>query len=260
MRNPFGMWWRLAWDGRVLAAAVGQLPLTVLNSVVAVAALGRELEGMEGVEKPGETALGVSVGLMGLAGGWVGAMPVCREFVFFWRVVLGMGVFFVGAAVLFTPFSSSLALDLLTWNFANKTPDGAGGLAAQYRFGARSGASIMVLGAVKMAIGLIFGGEGLLKFLGRFPGGVLGIMLAAAGIELAKAGVGIYGHGEALHGVLGRKTDEEVTVVLVTAVAMLMTKNAGAGFIVGMLCHWSYRRADWWERRWIVGERRPLLT
>lgn len=121
----------------------------------------------------------------------------------------------------------------------------------------------MVLGAVKMAIGLVFGGESLLKFLGRFHGGVLGIMLAAAGVELAKAGVGIYGHGRARHDVLGRKNDEaqeELTVVLMTAAAMLVTKNAGAGFIVGMLCHWSYRRADWWERRQLVGERCPLLT
>lgn len=97
VRNPFGMFWRLAWDGRVLAAAVGQLPLTVLNSVVAVAALGRELEGMGGGERPGETALGVSVGLMGLVGGWVGGMPVCREFVPCFLVLgggsmLGMGV------------------------------------------------------------------------------------------------------------------------------------------------------------------------
>jgi hypothetical protein len=142
-------------------------------------------------------------------------------------------------------------------------PDGVGGLAAQYRFGARSGASIMVLGAVKMAIGLIFGGEGLLRFLGRFPGGVLGVMLAAAGIELAKAGVGIYGHGQdsrTLDGLLARMADEELTVVLVTAAAMLVSRNAGVGFIVGMLCHWSYRWADRLERRRMVSERCPLLT
>ncbi|KAK1836305.1 hypothetical protein QBC39DRAFT_339352 [Podospora conica] len=118
----------------------------------------------------------------------------------------------------------------------------------------------MVLGAAKMAIGLVFGGEGLLKFLARFPGGILGVMLAAAGIELAKAG--IYGHGQARDGVLRGKTEtqEELTVVLVTAAAMLVSRNAGVGFIVGMMCHWSYRWADWVERRRVVGERCPLLT
>ena len=65
---------------------------------------------------------------------------------------------------------------------------GAGGLAGQYRFGGRTGASIELLGLVKIVLGLLFG-QSCLELLSAcsFPYAVLGVMLAISGVELAWA-------------------------------------------------------------------------
>lgn len=57
-------------------AGVGQVPLTILNSVIAVKYLSEDL--LPYRPAPSVTSLGVSVGLMNLAGCWFGAMPVCH--------------------------------------------------------------------------------------------------------------------------------------------------------------------------------------
>ncbi|RAL59033.1 hypothetical protein DID88_009062 [Monilinia fructigena] len=123
-----------------LDAGLGQIPLTTLNSVIAVNFLAADL--LPNIPAPGVTSIGVSVALMNLVGGWFGAMPVCH---------------------------------------------GSGGLAAQYRFGARSGASIIILGAFKMVLGFFFG-ETLVGLLRQYPKSLLGIMVVASGLELAKVG------------------------------------------------------------------------
>jgi hypothetical protein len=61
---------------------------------------------------------------------------------------------------------------------------GAGGLAAQVRFGARSGAAPMLLGAVTAVAGVLFGSS-LFELLRRFPEPLLGVMLLFSGCELA---------------------------------------------------------------------------
>jgi hypothetical protein len=70
------------------------------------------------------------------------------------------------------------------WFGAMPCCHGAGGLAAQARFGARSGAAPMLLGAVKLAAGLAFGSS-LLELLRAFPKALLGVMLVFSGGELA---------------------------------------------------------------------------
>lgn len=57
-------------------AGVGQIPLTILNSVIAVRYLSEDL--LPYRSAPSVTSLGVSVGLMNLVGCWFGAMPVCH--------------------------------------------------------------------------------------------------------------------------------------------------------------------------------------
>jgi predicted benzoate:H+ symporter BenE len=57
-------------------AGLGQVPLTILNSVIAVTYLSRDL--LPEQPAPSVTALGVSVGVMNLVGCWFGAMPVCH--------------------------------------------------------------------------------------------------------------------------------------------------------------------------------------
>lgn len=57
-------------------AGLGQVPLTILNSVIAVTHLSRDL--LPDQPPPSVTGLGISVGVMNLVGCWFGAMPVCH--------------------------------------------------------------------------------------------------------------------------------------------------------------------------------------
>lgn len=199
-------------------AGIGQLPLTTLNSVVAVVHLAGDL--LPDVCTPSVTSIGLSVAAMNLLGCWFGAMPVCH---------------------------------------------GSGGLAAQYRFGARSGSSIVFLGVLKVLIGLLFG-ETIVDLLNRFPFALLGVMVIAAGLELAKVGeslntAGARDLGKSQPGIVGNSeqetsavlSDEERkkrwTVMMVTVGLLVGFKNDAIGFIGGMLCHWSYELPQLLERR-----------
>lgn len=57
-------------------AGLGQVPLTMLNSVIAVTSLSRDL--LPKQPPPSVTALGISVGVMNVVGCFFGAMPVCH--------------------------------------------------------------------------------------------------------------------------------------------------------------------------------------
>lgn len=112
-------------------------------------------------------------------------------------------------------------LNLLTCPFGGMPLcHGAGGLAAQYRFGARSGGSIVMLGAAKVALVLLFGGS-LLAFLMNFPSSILGVMLMFSGMELAKV-------------CRDQRAKIDIAVMLVTA-AMSVALNTATGFAVGFL-------------------------
>jgi MFS superfamily sulfate permease-like transporter len=63
---------------------------------------------------------------------------------------------------------------------------GSGGLAAQYRFGARSGLSTVMLGSAKLLAGLLFGSAAAAWML-AFPSSVLAVVLLTAGAALARA-------------------------------------------------------------------------
>lgn len=215
------------WRVGAIDAGIGQIPLTTLNSIVAVVHLANDL--LPNVRTPSITHIGLSVAGMNLLGCWFGAMPVCH---------------------------------------------GSGGLAAQYRFGARSGASVVFLGVLKLIIGLLFG-ETLVDLLKRFPAAFLGVMVVAAGLELVSVGESLntsaardlnqagsnLGHsGQHLGPVL---TDEERkrrwTVMMVTVGLLVGFKNDAVGFIAGMLTHWAYEIPGWWEKgrsRWSEGRLR----
>jgi MFS superfamily sulfate permease-like transporter len=62
---------------------------------------------------------------------------------------------------------------------------GSGGLAAQHRFGARTGGSVIMLGIMKGAAGLLLG-AGLLPLLQAYPRSILAVMLLFAGVTLAR--------------------------------------------------------------------------
>ena len=64
---------------------------------------------------------------------------------------------------------------------------GAGELAAQHRFGARRGASMLFLGFTKLLLS-IFLSQLISSLLNHFPASVLGVLLGFSGLELAKGG------------------------------------------------------------------------
>ncbi|EJD49046.1 hypothetical protein AURDEDRAFT_112763 [Auricularia subglabra TFB-10046 SS5] len=200
-------------------ASLGQLPLTTLNSIIAVAHLSADL--LPDVPAPSVTAIGLSVACMNLVGCWFGAMPVCH---------------------------------------------GSGGLAAQHRFGARSGASVFILGTAKMLLGL-FSGEGLVRLLACFPKAVLGVMVLAAGIELARVGESLNIGARDLSGDDAGTTrvpeeDERRdrwAVMLVTVAALLAFRNDAVGFIAGMVWHHGLRIGKPRTSQAYV-ERSPLLS
>ena len=59
----------------LLAAGIVQLPLTILNSVIAVTHLSHEL--LPTRSAPSTTSLGISIGLMNIVGCMFGGMPIC---------------------------------------------------------------------------------------------------------------------------------------------------------------------------------------
>lgn len=190
-----------AWRDGILGAGLGQLPLTTLNSIIAVTHLSADL--LPEVPTPSATAIGLSVASMNLIGCWFGAMPACH---------------------------------------------GSGGLAAQYRFGARSGASVIFLGILKVILGLLFG-DSLAAVLARFPTAFLTVMIIAAGLELASVGESLntdrardVSKGGASNSDLDdAEKKQRWTTMLVTAGVLVAFKNDGLGFVAGMLCHGSFR-------------------
>lgn len=126
------------WKIGFVKGAIPQIPLSILNSVIAVCKLSSDLF-PDKIVTP--TAVSTSVGVMNLVGCWFGAMPVCH---------------------------------------------GAGGLAGQCRFGARSGAAVVFLGTGKIILSLLVGSS-LVEILSEFPIGLLGVLLLFSGVELAMA-------------------------------------------------------------------------
>jgi MFS superfamily sulfate permease-like transporter len=107
------------------------------------------------------------------------------------------------------------------WFGAMPSCHGAGGLAAQVRFGARSGAAPVFLGIVKIALALLFGSS-LVALFDSFPSPILGAMLVAAGIELAAFAK-------------GQKGQRGIAVMLLTATVALALSNVAAGVAAGLI-------------------------
>jgi MFS superfamily sulfate permease-like transporter len=178
----FPHWSPPAWADFAAAfpkAALPQIPLTMLNSVIAVCALSTDLFPDRQAEP---RTVAVSVGLMNLVGAWFGAMPMCH---------------------------------------------GAGGLAGQYRFGARTNGSILFLGAVKLLLA-IFLGSSLLTLCRAFPTSVLGAMLAFSGMELALV-------------CRDQTRRADAFAMLLTAAACMGLNNIALGFMLGWAMAWCLR-------------------
>lgn len=157
-----------------------QLPVTLLNSVVALEKLATDL-----FPKHHEPA-SVRRICFSIAGGnllfaWFGMLPVCH---------------------------------------------GAGGLASQHGFGARSSLAMAFLGCFKLSVALLFGSTCVsLLQPGIFPHSVLGVMLIFSGVSLATVGLQV-----------DTDNHEDVLLLLLTAGGCL-GRNTGAGFVLGFVAH-----------------------
>jgi len=160
-----------AFKSGFLNGTLVQLPLTLLNSVIAVCALSADYFPGSGI-KPKKMIL--SIGLMNLFCVPLGGIPMCH---------------------------------------------GAGGLAAQYRFGARSGVSVIFLGVLKIAAGLTFG-SALVALLVSYPVSILAPMLVLAGIELARTAADIF-------------NQRSSAVVACVSAAVIVGVNTLTGFLAG---------------------------
>jgi hypothetical protein len=206
-------------------ASLGQLPLTLLNSVIAASALASDLLPCPPYPAaPTVTELGISVAAINLIGCWFGAMPICH---------------------------------------------GSGGLAGQFRFGARSGSSIIFLGSIKFVLGLIafWKSSVIVGVLSQIPKSLLGVLVLAAGIELAKVGESVntdardlrvldrdlIWDGKRVKELDERERKERWMVMLITVAALLTFKNDAVGFVAGLAWHWGFKAArrieEWRDER-----------
>lgn len=115
------------------------------------------------------------------------------------------------------------------WFGAMPSCHGAGGLAAQVRFGARWGTAPILLGVFKVFLSLMFGSS-LLILLQDFPISMLGAMLVFSGIELASVA-------------RGQKGQRGLAIMLLVASIGLATKNIAIGVATGLGC--AYILAIW---------------
>lgn len=181
------------WNG-FLKAGLAQVPLTTLNSVIAVTELNNEQLFPDTPSKHvSRRAVAVSVGAMNVVSLPFGGLPMCH---------------------------------------------GSGGLAAQHRFGARSGNAVIMLGLAKVALAVLLD-DGNTALLRRFPRSILGVLLAFSGLALALAGVALPqssredGKPDTASGPQPRSRAQD-TVLMVTCVVTVALKT-GWGFAAGML-------------------------
>ncbi|ETW08030.1 hypothetical protein H310_02405 [Aphanomyces invadans] len=155
-----------------------QLPLTLLNSVIALEQLAADLFPTKRCPVASSKRICFSVGIGDMLFSGFGMLPMCH---------------------------------------------GAGGLASQYAFGARSNVAMMFLGLVKVVVALALGTT-LVQLLqdGIFPSCVIGVLVMFAGVHLSVVGLDVD----------AQKNKGDAVVLLVTAAASLAI-DTGVGFLVG---------------------------
>jgi SulP family sulfate permease len=103
---------------------------------------------------------------------------------------------------------------------------GAGGLAAHYRFGARTVGANLMIGALLLVLGLLFGPHAA-SLLSVIPLSVLGALLVFSGIQLSLM-------------VLDVRRRRDLFVVLAMLIVALAS-NLAVGFVVGIALAYALR-------------------
>jgi SulP family sulfate permease len=128
-------------------------------------------------------------------------------------------------------FALTMGLANLPVGFLGAVPmcHGTGGLAAHYRFGARTGGAPLMIGAALVILALVFGEAGL-TFLTLLPNSVLGVLLIFAGLELCPL-------------IRSLKTNEEYFVALLISGISLAVPNMAWAFGIGIVVDLFIRKA-----------------
>lgn len=104
---------------------------------------------------------------------------------------------------------------------------GAGGLAAQYLFGARTGGALIMEGILEIILGLFFS-QSLLVIFSAFPLAVIGVMLFLAATELGRIAFDL-------------EAKDELFIMALTAL-ISVTFNIAVGFISGLLVYLGVKK------------------
>jgi len=99
---------------------------------------------------------------------------------------------------------------------------GAGGLAGQYYFGARTGGANIMEGTLEIFMGLFLAGS-IATLLALFPEAIIGAMMLMVGIEMAKFARDLSGY-------------RQIFPAVVT-VGVAVTTNMALGYLAGVLAH-----------------------
>ncbi len=128
-------------------------------------------------------------------------------------------------------FALTMGIANLPLGFFGAVPmcHGTGGLAAHYRFGARTGGAPLMIGAILVVLALVFGEAGF-TFLTLLPNSVLGVLLIFAGLELCPL-------------IRSLKTNEEYFVALLISGISLAVPNMAWAFGIGILADLFIRKA-----------------
>jgi MFS superfamily sulfate permease-like transporter len=120
--------------------------------------------------------------------------------------------------------SKSIGLMTLTSSIVGGIPmcHGAGGLVAQYRFGARTGGSNIISGLILLPIALFFASPG---FIATIPVGAFGALLVFVAIEIGRH---------------SWRTDSPLTTATVAILALVF--NMTIGFVVGIAVAYALRK------------------
>lgn len=107
---------------------------------------------------------------------------------------------------------------------------GAGGLAGQYTFGARTGGANLLEGSIEIALGLFFS-TSIAQLFSVFPQAIIGAMLFYVGLQLLK----------------GARTlawNRELLFVALTVLVSVLS-NMALGYLAGMVAYYLARL--WWK-------------
>jgi SulP family sulfate permease len=103
---------------------------------------------------------------------------------------------------------------------------GAGGLAAMYRFGARTAAANLMIGGIFILLGLFFG-QNALHILNLLPLSILGVLLVFAGAQLAL--------------MIRDLTERKDLFVALIMLGITLTTNLAAAFICGIIIAYALK-------------------